>query len=131
MKIAKIFATVMLMASTMNVYSAINPRAAKILKNQIVNLNLEIAKNNNIVRSEIVVPFYQNAEFEKQIGNQTYLIILNPKMSASGEQVLVSMKMINVKDKTVFMNQQFQLRPNANSTIFASGMSVKLKSELI
>lgn len=131
MKIAKTFVSVMLMVSTMNVYSAINPKAAKILKNQIVNLNLEIAKNNNIVRSEMIVPFYQSAEFEKQIGNQTYLIILNPKLSASGEQVLVNMKMVNLKDKSVFMNQQFQLRPNANSTIFASGMSVKLKSEII
>lgn len=131
MKIAKAFATVMLMVSTMSVHASINPKAAKILKNQIVNLNLEIAKNNNIVRSEIVVPFYQSAEFEKQIGNQTYLIILNPKLSTSGEQVLVNMKMVNVKDKSVFMNQQFQLRPNANSTIFASGMSVKLKSEII
>ena len=35
---------------------------------------------------------------------------------------------VNLKDKSVFMNQQFQLRPNANSTIFASSPIITIST---
>ena len=73
--------------------SSINPKAMNAQSdNQLVNLNFQIRSKNKMVKSELIMPFYQTAELERTIGNKNILIEINPRRGKNPDEIALDMK---------------------------------------
>jgi hypothetical protein len=124
--------SVMLVAS-FEVFSSINPSAiSKSLNNnaQMVNLNFQFRSRNKTVRSNLTMPFYQTAEFEKMVGDKNVLVELNPRRGKNADEISLEMKLYRVGGSKPFYKKDFIARINEESTLNMRDMSVRVKPVL-
>lgn len=110
--------------------AAINPKAS-FNTNQIVNLSLEVSENKKLAKADLVLPFFQTGEVQKNLGDRSYLIELSPRSGAKENEVLVEMKLRQAKTNIVIMQKSIQAKLNENTVIKTHGLSIKLRPELI
>ena len=118
--------SVLLLAS-FEVRSAINPRAMSGNSSQMVNLNLQIKSNNKTVKSDLTMPFYQTAEFERKVGNKNVLIEMSPRHGKNSDEIALEMKFYKTAGAKAFYKKAIVAKVNEESTISFRGMSVRVK----
>lgn len=111
--------------------SSINPKAMNAQSNnQLVNLNLQIKSRNKMVKSELMMPFYQTAELERKIGDKNILIEINPRRGKNADEIALDMKFYRASGAKAFYKKEIIAKLNENSSISFRGMSLKVKPVL-
>ena len=111
--------------------SSINPTAMNAGKsNQLVNLNFQIKSKNKMVKSELMMPFYQTAELERKIGDKNILIEINPRRGKNADEISLDMKFYRASGSKAFYKKEIIAKLNENSSISFRGMSLKVKPVL-
>lgn len=111
--------------------SSINPTAMNAgNSNQLVNLNFQIKSKNKMVKSELMMPFYQTAELERKIGDKNILIEINPRRGKNADEISLDMKFYRASGSKAFYKKEIIAKLNENSSISFRGMSLKVKPVL-
>lgn len=111
--------------------ASINPKAMNAQSNnQLVNLNLQIKSRNKMVKSELMMPFYQTAELERKIGDKNILIEINPRRGKNANEIALDMKFYRASGTKAFYKKEIIAKLNENSSISFRGMSLKVKPVL-
>lgn len=117
--------------SSLQAMAAINPNALKSNNNaQMVNLNLQLKSRNEVVKSDLMMPFYQTAELEKNIGNKNVLIEMSPRRGKNAGEISLEMKFYRSSGGRPFFKKEFIAKINEESKINIRGLSVKVKPVL-
>lgn len=123
---------VMLLTS-FEVFSSINSNIISKGSNnnaQMVNLNLQFSSKNKTVKSNLTMPFYQTAEFEKMVGDKNVLVELNPRRGKNSDEISLEMKLYRVGGSKPFYQKDFVAKINEDSTLTMRGMSVRVRPVL-
>jgi len=111
--------------------ASINPKAMNAQSNnQLVNLNLQIKSRNKMVKSELMMPFYQTAELERKIGDKNILIEINPRRGKNADEIALDMKFYRAAGTKAFYKKEIIAKLNENSSISFRGMSLKVRPVL-
>jgi len=111
--------------------ASINPQAMNAKSNnQLVNLNLQIKSRKKMVKSELMMPFYQTAELERKIGDKNILIEINPRRGKNADEIALDMKFYRAAGAKAFYKKEIIAKLNENSSISFRGMSLKVKPVL-
>lgn len=111
--------------------ASINPKAMNAQSNnQLVSLNLQIKSKNKMVKSELLMPFYQTAELERKIGDKNILIEINPRRGKNAEEISLDMKFYRAAGTKAFYKKEFIAKLNENSSVNFRGMTLKVKPVL-
>ena len=119
-----LFSTILLTA--LNVGAAINPQAMNATNAQMVNLNLKIKSKNQTVKSDMVMPFNQTAEFERKFGDNNVLIEMSPKHGKNSAEISLEMKFYKSAGSKAFYKKEIIAKVNEESTISFRGMSLRI-----
>lgn len=98
--------------------------------NQLVNLNFQIKSKNKMVKSELMMPFYQTAELERKIGDKNILIEINPRRGKNADEVSLDMKFYKGAGMKAFYKKEIIAKLNEDSKISFRGMSLKVRPVL-
>lgn len=128
----KAFVVFCLCAFSLTSIASINPKAVdqkidQLNRSQLVSLNLELKSKNNRVKSNLIMPFYQTAEFERKVGEKNVLIELNPKKGKNVNEISVKLKLFNQSGTRAFYKKEFVARLNEDSQISVKGLSLKVR----
>lgn len=107
--------------------ASINASAMNASSAQMVNLNFQYKSNNKLVKSDLVMPFYQTAELERTIGNKNVLIEINPKKGKNADEIMLEMKFFRASGTKAFYKKEIVARVNEVSHITYRGMSLRVK----
>lgn len=133
-RMTKILFSVLVLSSLAikEAHSSIDPKAMTASTNnaQMVNLNLQIKSRNQMVKSNLVMPFYQTAELERKIGDKHVLIEINPKRGKSADEISLEMKFYNASGSKAFYKKEFVAKVNEDSHINFRGMSLRVRPVL-
>ena len=111
--------------------AAINSRAMNAQNNnQLVNLNFQIKSKNKMVKSELMMPFYQTAELERKIGDKNILIEINPRRGKNADEIALDMKFYKASGSKAFYKKEIIAKLNEDSKISFRGMSFKVRPVL-
>lgn len=110
--------------------ASINTLAMNANSAQMVNLNLQYKSNNKMVKSDLVMPFYQTAELERTIGNKNVLIEINPKKGKNADEIMLEMKFFRASGTKAFYKKEIIARVNEVSHITYRGMSLRVRPAL-
>jgi len=111
--------------------ASINPKAMNAQSNnQLVNLNFQIKSRNKMVKSELMMPFYQTAELERKIGDKNILIEINPRRGKNADEIALDMKFYRAAGTKAFYKKEIIAKLNENSSISFRGMSLKVRPVL-
>ena len=114
--------------SSFQVVAAIHPHALKSDNNaQLVNLNLQLKSRNEVVKSNLMMPFYQTAELQKNIGNKNVLIEMSPRRGKNAGEISLEMKFYRSSGGRPFFKKEFIAKINEESKLSVRGLSVKVK----
>jgi hypothetical protein len=113
-------------------FSSIGPsNPSAISKNtnnaQMVNLNIQFRSRNKTVKSNLTMPFYQTAEFERFVGDKNVLVELNPRRGKNADEIALEMKLYHVGGGKPFYKKDFIAKINQDSTLNMRGMSVRVR----
>lgn len=97
---------------------------------QLVNLNFQIKSKNKMVKSELMMPFYQTAELERKIGNKNILIEINPRRGKNADEISLDMKFYRAAGTKAFFKKEIIAKLNESSSVSFRGMSFKVKPVL-
>lgn len=98
--------------------------------NQLVNLNFQIKSKNKMVKSELMMPFYQTAELERKIGDKNILIEINPRRGKNADEIALDMKFYKASGSKAFYKKEIIAKLNEDSKISFRGMSFKVRPVL-
>ena len=117
-----------LLCTSFEVFSDIAPVDLKSANNaQMINLNLQFRAKNKSVSSDLLMPFYQKAEFEKMVGDKNLFIELNPRRGKNSDEISLEMKLYRAgSGGKPFYKKEFIAKVNQESKINMRGMSVKV-----
>lgn len=119
-----LFSTILLTA--LNVGAAINPQAMTANNAQMVNLNLKIKSKNQTVKSDLMMPFNQTAEFERKFGDKNVLIEMSPKHGKNSAEISLEMKFYKTAGSKAFYKKEIIAKVNEESTVSFRGMSLRI-----
>lgn len=114
----------LLLVSSFEVGAAINSRA---MSTQIVNLDMQIQSRNRTVKSNLNMPFYQTAEFERKVGDKNVLIEVSPRHGKNPDEISLEMKFYKAAGTKAFYKKAIIAKINQDSHINFRGMSVKIR----
>ena len=109
---------------SINVHANINQQA---MNAQMVNLNLQFQSRNKMVKSDIVLPFYQTAELERKVGNKSVFIELNPRHGKNSDEISLEVKFSKFSGGKVFFKKEIIAKVNQESQINYHGMMMRVK----
>ena len=116
--------------TSFNSLAAIAPQAPiskSISQNsQIVNLNMQFKANNKTIKSELSMPFYQTAEFEKKIDKKNYLISVNPRRGKNQNEVEIEMRFFRANNEKAFAKKEIIAKIGEESKISFKGFSIRV-----
>lgn len=118
-----------LLLTSSEVLSNIHPTAVIKPSNnpQMISLNLQFRAKNKMVSSDLVMPFYQKAEFEKTVGDKNVFVELNPRRGKSADEISLEMKLFRAGGGgKPFYKKEFIAKVNQESKLTMRGMSVKV-----
>ena len=115
-----------LLLSAFNLSAAINPQAMKLNSAQMVNLNLKIKSSGQTVKSDLMMPFYQTAEFERKFGDKNVLVEVSPKHGKNKDEISLVMKFFNSAGSKAFYKKEIIAKVNEESTVSFRGMSLRI-----
>lgn len=96
-------------------------------KSQLINLNLQYKLNNKTVKSELLVPFYQTIELEKEIANDKSLKIeVNPKHGKNLDEVELEMKFFSQNRPRPIYKKEFIAKIGEAKIIKVQGTTFRL-----
>jgi superfamily I DNA and/or RNA helicase len=98
--------------------------------NQLVNLNFQIKSKNKMVKSELMMPFYQTAELERKIGDKNILIEINPRRGKKSDEISLDMKFYKASGSKAFYKKEIIAKLNEDSKVSFRGMSFKVRPVL-
>lgn len=98
--------------------------------NQLVNLNFQIKSKNKMVKSELIMPFYQTAELERKIGDKNILIEINPRRGKKADEISLDMKFYRTAGSKAFYKKEVIAKLNEDSKVSFRGMSFKVRPVL-
>lgn len=98
--------------------------------NQLVNLNFQIKSKNKMVKSELMMPFYQTAELERKIGDKNILIEINPRRGKNSDEIALDMKFYKTAGSKAFYKKEIIAKLNEDSKVSFRGMSLKVRPVL-
>jgi hypothetical protein len=113
----------LLLLTALNLNAAINPQA---MNAQMVNLNLKIKSNNQTVKSDLMMPFYQTAELERKFGSKNVLIEMSPKHGKNADEISLEMKFYKASGTKAFYKKEIVARIGEESHVSFRGMSLKV-----
>ena len=124
-----------LVFTSVDARAAINSRAMNAPRsgennNQLVNLNFQIKSKNKMVKSELMMPFYQTAELERKIGDKNILIEINPRRGKNADEIALDMKFYKASGSKAFYKKEIIAKLNEDSKISFRGMSFKVRPVL-
>lgn len=119
------FALLLLTASSLN--AAINPQA---MTAQMVNLNLKIKSSGQTVKSDLMMPFYQTAEFERKFGDKNVLVEMSPKHGKKADEIALELKFYKASGSKAFFKKEIIAKVNEESTVSFRGMSMRITPSL-
>lgn len=115
----------------MTVSASINTKAMNAKNSQqMVNLNLQYKSNNKVVKSDLLMPFYQTAELERIIGNKNVLIEINPRHGKNPDEVTLDMKFFRTAGAKAFYKKELVAKLNEVSQINVRGISLRVRPVL-
>jgi hypothetical protein len=97
---------------------------------QLVNLNFQIKSRNKMVKSELIMPFYQTAELERRIGDKNILIEINPRRGKNADEIALDMKFYKSAGSKAFFKKEIIAKLNEDSKVSFRGMSFKVRPVL-
>lgn len=114
-----------------NVSASIDTRVMNTKNSQqMISLNLQYKSKNKLVKSDLLMPYYQTAELERTIGNKNVLIEINPRHGKNANEVTLDMKFFRTAGAKAFYKKEFIAKMNEVSSINFKGMSLKVKPVL-
>ena len=113
--------------SSFEAVSSINSQAMNAKNGQMVSLNLQIKSKNQMIKSDLLMPFYQTAELERKIGNKNVLIELNPRHGKKAGEIALEMKFYNASGEKAFYKKEIVAKLNEDSRVSFRGMSLKIR----
>lgn len=117
---------VLLLLSAFNLNAAINPQAMNANNAQMVNLNLKIKSSGQTVKSDLMMPFYQTAEFERKFGDKNVLVEVSPKHGKNSDEIALVMKFYKASGSKAFYKKEIIAKVNEESTVTFRGMSMRI-----
>ncbi|MBC7714244.1 MAG: hypothetical protein H7177_12950 [Rhizobacter sp.] len=124
-KVKKTMFFIMLLTA-FNLSAAINPQAMNAQNAQMVNLNLKIKSNNQTVKSDLMMPFYQLASFERKFGSKNVLIEMSPKHGKNADEIALEMRFYKVAGAKAFYKKDIIAKIGEESHVSFRGMSLKV-----
>ena len=115
-----------LLLTAFNLSAAINPKAMTAQNAQMVSLNLKIKSNNQTVKSDLRMPFYQTAEFERKFGSKNVLIEMSPKHGKNADEIAIVMKFYKAAGTKAFYKKDIIAKLGEESLVSFHGMSLKV-----
>lgn len=91
---------------------------------QMINLNMQFRTHEQVVESDLAMPFYQTAEIEKKVGKKNYLISLVPKQGAMPDEVAIEIKFLRHSNNTPFYKKEIIAKLNQKTSITAKGVTI-------
>lgn len=120
-----------LVFTSVNASASINSGAMSAQNNnQLVNLNFQIKSKNKMVKSELMMPFYQTAELERKIGDKNILIEINPRRGKNADEIALDMKFYKAAGTKAFFKKEIIAKLNEDSKVSFRGMSFKVRPVL-
>lgn len=118
----------LLSLSTQNAFSSIDTHAMNAVGSaQMVSLNLQYKTKNKVVKSNLMMPFYQTAELERQIGDKNVLIEINPKRGKLANEVALEMKFYNSAGSKAFLKKEVVAKLNEDAHFKFRGQTLKIR----
>jgi hypothetical protein len=125
------FLFTVLVFTSVGASASINSGAMSAQNNgQLVNLNFQIKSKNKMVKSELIMPFYQTAELERKIGDKNILIEINPRRGKNADEVALDMKFYKTAGAKAFYKKEIIAKLNEDSKVSFRGMSFKVRPVL-
>lgn len=93
---------------------------------QMINLNMQFKANNKILKSDLVMPFYQTAAFEKHFDNKNVLIEVNPRHGKNSNEVAIELKFYKASGEKAFAKKDIIAKLGEESKITIKGMTVRV-----
>lgn len=115
-----------LLFTALNLNAAINPQAMTANTAQMVNLNLKIKSSGQTVKSDLMMPFYQTAEFERKFGDKNILVEVSPKRGKNSDEIALVMKFYNASGSKAIFKKEIIAKVNEESTINYRGISMRI-----
>ncbi|MDO9182044.1 MAG: hypothetical protein Q7U04_06530 [Bacteriovorax sp.] len=93
---------------------------------QMINLNMQFKAKNQILKSDLAMPFYQTAELEKHFDNKNVLIEVNPRRGKNSNEITIEMKFFKTSGSKAFAKKDIIAKLGEESKITVKGMTVKV-----
>jgi hypothetical protein len=93
---------------------------------QMINLNLQFKSRNNVVKSDLAMPFYQTAELERKLDNKNVFIEVNPRRGKNNNEVAIEMKFFKSSGAKAFAKKEIIAKIGEESKISIKGMTVRV-----
>jgi hypothetical protein len=113
---------------TTNLFASINPNPSgpQMGTPQLINLNMQFKAKHKTVKSELLMPFYQTAELQKNIDNKPLLIEVNPKRGKGENEVAIEMKFYKSSGSKAFAKKEIIAKIGEESKISVKGITVRV-----
>ena len=111
-----------------NLFASINPipTSKPTAAPQLINLNMQFRAKHKTVKSELLMPFYQTAELQKNIDNKPVLIEVNPKRGKDDSEVAIEMKFYKSSGSKAYAKKEFIAKIGEESKISVKGITVRV-----
>lgn len=93
---------------------------------QMINLNMKFKAKNQVLKSELAIPYYQTAELEKRFDNKNVLIEVNPRRGKNSNEVEIEMKFYKSSGARAFAKKEIIAKIGEESKISVKGMTVRV-----
>jgi hypothetical protein len=117
------FLIVMIAISGTSLFSTISKADSD---SQMINLNMKFKAKNQVLKSELAIPFYQTAELEKRFDNKNVLIEVNPRRGKNSNEVEIEMKFYKSSGARAFAKKEIIAKIGEESKISVKGMTVRV-----
>lgn len=125
-KLSLIFISTFLFTS--NIFASINPNPTSTpsANPQLISLNMQFKAKHKTVKSELLMPFYQTAELQKNIDNKPVLIEVNPKRGKNENEVAIEMKFYKSSGSKAYAKKEIIAKVGEESKISVKGLTVRV-----
>ena len=93
---------------------------------QMINLNMKFKAKNQVLKSDLAIPYYQTAELEKKFDNKNVLIEVNPRRGKNSNEVAIEMKFYKSSGAKAFAKKDIIAIIGEESKISVKGMTIRV-----
>lgn len=110
-----------------HLYASIDLDSGNFKNAQLVTLNLQLKSNNKLLKSELLMPFYQKAEFEKKIEGKKIFIEMTPRYGKNSNEISLELKLFKKLGARAFYKKDLVAKINEELLVKFKGASLKIK----